>query len=143
MVGERLSWEDEERWRGVTVMVGGAEAIWRIGWGGSTAAGIAGVDVAGSGAMGGAGGVAVSSAREPKTLVMTVVASMGAAGGARDVSTARVATSNVGVGAGGSVVVETTGVVSVVAGGGVEAVAEAGAVEAAAASASILASTID
>ena len=76
----------------------------------------------------GAGGVAVSSARKPRTVVMTAVASMGAAGGAKDVSTARVATSDVGVGVGGSVVVETTSVVSVVAGGGVEVVAEVGAV---------------
>ena len=92
MAGERLSWEGEEWWRGVMVMamevVGGAEAIGRIDWGGSTAAGVAGVDVAGSGAMGGggedfcgAGVVAVSSAREPRTEVMTAVALMGAAGG--------------------------------------------------------------
>ena len=154
MAGERLCWEGEEWWRGVTVMakevVGGADAIGRIGWGGSTAAGVAGVDVAGSGAMGGggedfcgAGVAAVSSAREPRKEVMTVVASMGGAGGARDVSTARVATSDIGVAVGGSVVVETTMVVSVVAAGGVEVGAVAGAVEAAAASVSIRASTMD
>ena len=53
LAGERLSWEGEEWWRGVTVMavkvVGGAEAIGRIGLGGSTAASVAGVDVAGRG----------------------------------------------------------------------------------------------
>ena len=119
---------------GVTVMAveveGGAEAIGRIGWGGSTAAREVGVEVMGSGAMGsggedvcGAEGVAVSSARETRTVEMTRLASMGAGGGAEDVTTARVATSNTGVGAGDSVVAETTSVVSVVAGGGVETAA--------------------
>ena len=56
---------------------------------------------------------------------------------------AGVTTSDMGVGVDGSVVVETTGVVSVVAGGGVEVGAVAVAVEAGASSASILASTID
>ena len=117
LAGEELCFEDEERWSGVTVIAkeveGGAEAIGSRSWGGSTAAGVAGVEVMGSGAMGeggddvcGAGIVAESSAREPRTVEMTRLASMGAGYGAEDVTTARVATSDTGVGAGGSVVAE-------------------------------------
>ena len=154
MAGEELCLEDEERWSGVAVIAkeveGGAEAIGSRSWGGSTDAGVAGVEVTGSGAMGGGGedvygvgGVAVSSAREPKTVDMTAVASMVAAGGAAEVATAGVATSDTGVGVGGSGVEKTTIAVSVVAGGGVDVGGVAVAEEVAASSTNICASTID
>ena len=106
--------------------------------GGSTTAGVAGVEVIGSGAIGGggedvcgAGGVAVSSARLPRTSVMTSEAVSTACGGADVVTTAGVATSDTGVMAGGFEVVETTRVAYVVAGGGVDAaVVDAGVAEA-------------
>ena len=108
------------------------------------------VAVTGSGTIGGGGedfcgvgGVAVvSSAREPRTVDMTAVASMVGAGGVADVASAGVATSDTGVGVGGYGVEKTTIAVSVVAGGGVEVGAVAVAEEAAVSSASICASTI-
>ena len=55
MAGEELCLEDEKRWSGVTVIAkeveGGAEAIGSMSWGGSKVAGVAGVEVMGSGAM--------------------------------------------------------------------------------------------
>ena len=59
--------------------------------------------VAGNGAIcGGSEDVGgVSSAREPRTVDMTAVASIGSAGGARDVASARVAISDTGVEEGG------------------------------------------
>ena len=94
--------------------------------------------------MCGVGGEGVmSSAREPKTEVMTAVASMV---GVADVARAGVATSDTGVDWGGGGVEATTIVVSVrVVGGvevGAEAVAEAAAEAAAVSSASSRASTI-
>ena len=64
-----------------------------------------GVAVIGNGAIGGGvddlcgvvGVGVVSSAREPRTVDMTAVASMGSAGGAEDVASARVAASDMGV----------------------------------------------
>ena len=88
----------------------------------------------------------MSSAREPNTVDMTAVASMGSAGGMEDVASAGVATSDTGVGLGGSGVDATTIVVSVrVVGGvevGTEAVAEAAAEAALSSSDIICASTI-
>ena len=70
----------------------------RIGGGDSV-----GMAVAGSGAIcGGSEDVGgVSSAREPRTVEMTAVASIGSAGAMEDVASARVATSDMGVDWGG------------------------------------------
>ena len=93
------------------------------------------------------GVLVVSLAREPRTVDMTAVASMVGAGGAVDVASAGVATSDIEVGWGGSGVEKTTIAVSVEAVGGVEvgaeAVAEAAAEAAAVSSASNRASQID
>ena len=95
--------------------------------------------VAGSGAIcGGSEDVGgVSSAREPRTVDMTAVASMGSVGAMEDVASARVATSDMGVDWGGGGV-EVVGGVEV----GAEAVVEAAAVAAADSSTNICASTI-
>ena len=71
----------------------------------------------------------MSSPREPKTEDMTAMASMVGAGGAVDVASAGVASSDIGVGWGGSGVEKTTIAVSVVDRGGVEVGAVAVALE--------------
>ena len=95
-----------------------------------------GMAVAGSGAIcGGSQDVGgVSSAREPRTVDMTAVASIRSAGGARDVASAGVATTDTGEGWSGGGVDPTTIVVSVRVLGGVEVGAEAVAEAAAAVS---------